>query len=794
LRESEHQFRDLYENATDIIFTLDLAGRFTSINKAAETATGYTAREALRLTIKDVLSPEEAELVEQSIQNQLGGQPPQVIEVNVRSKHGHKVPVEVKGRLLFKEGRPVGIQGIGRDITSRKQVEQVMQDRREVLQMIAENQPLGNVLLRLVRMVERYSAGGVAAVLRVRDGRIEILTAPGLPQACLRAWNHPADSGAACRKQAVVSPDLAEDPSRGERAAVALAHGFRAYAAAPVLSGDNTIGMVEVYHRSARDPSPFERDVLGTAADLAAIAFEHQVWQDRLAHQAHHDPLTGLPNRLLFEDRLQQAIAAARRHRRSMAVLFVDLDRFKLVNDTLGHSTGDLLLRQVAQRFSSCLRDSDTLARTGGDEFTLVLSDIGHPEGVCSAAEKLVTALKRPVQAGHNELFVSASIGIALYPEDGDDADTLKRKADTAMYFAKKKGGGTFQKYTPEIRVISEKRLALENDLHAALERKELSLHYQPQFDLATGRLAGLEALLRWFHPELGLVLPGRFISIAEESGLIARLSHWVLEEACAQNSRWQLDGYVPVRIAVNIPASQFSREDLAGLVARILCRHRLDSSLLELELTESAVMEDVAASISQMKRLRALGVGISIDDFGTGYSSLSYMQALPVDNLKIDRTFLHSAGNHGGTGPMVQAIVNLAHGLGLTVTAEGVESELQLRSLRRIGCDRAQGFCLGRPMPAALVPELLAESRPPAVAPPIVGIDSAYLHVRPAGWREPAEVPWLANVRLPLTPVHGREEAELSFAEAAGGPRSAVNGLVVNRPPTPRRAAPPAV
>jgi diguanylate cyclase (GGDEF)-like protein/PAS domain S-box-containing protein len=729
LRESEQRFRDLYENATDIIFTIDLEGRFTSINKAAERTMGYTAREALRMTIDDVLPPEGAEQVRQSIASQLGGEAPRLSEVAVLTKDGRKVPLEVKGRLLFNNGVPVGIQGIGRDVTDRERAEQLMQDRHEVLQLIAEDQPLDDVLMRLVGIVERHLPDGMAAVLRSRDGRVEIEAAPGLPRACLAAWKKLASGPGQCasgtaayRKASVSACAIAADSLWEERRAIAMAHGLRGCVAVPVLSSHNVRGSVEVFYRSPYEASPFELDVLETAAELASIAFEHQELKDSLAHQAHHDPLTELPNRLLFEDRLQNAISGARRHRRTLGVLYVDLDRFKLVNDTLGHATGDHLLKQVARRFSRCLRQSDTLARTGGDEFSLVLPEIDHHEGALLVAEKLVNALKAPVRVGAGELFVSASIGIALYPEDGEDAATLQRKADTAMYFAKNKGGGRAQRYTGEIRAITEKRLAIENDLHRALERNELSLHYQPQFDLATGRMTGFEALLRWIHPELGPIPPNRFIPIAEESGLIAAISNWVLEEACAQNRRWQVGGFAPVRIAVNIPASLFSRSDLVSVVARVLCNHKLDSPFLELELTESAIMQDVAGSINQMSRLRALGVRIAIDDFGTGYSSLSYLQSLPVDNLKIDQSFLQVLDETGRTGPVIQAIVDLAHGLGLTVTAEGVELESQLNSLRQMGCDTVQGFWMGRPMPAGMATELLAGEQIPAIAALFVG------------------------------------------------------------------------
>jgi diguanylate cyclase (GGDEF)-like protein len=449
-------------------------------------------------------------------------------------------------------------------------------------------------------------------------------------------------------------------------------------------------------------------EVLETVADLTSIAFDHQTLRTRLAHLAHHDWLTGLPNRLSFEERLESAIEDARTYGRTVAVLYVDLDRFKMVNDTLGHTTGDAVLKQVARRFSRRLRKSDTLARAGGDEFTIILSDITGPKDAITVAKKLLHSLKKPAWVGGKELFISASIGVAVYPEDGVDSAALQQNADLAMYCAKRKGGGQAERYGLEIKAAIDRQLAIANELHHALNRGEMLLHYQPQFDLSTGRLSGLEALLRWIHPKMGLIPPKRFIPIAEDCGLISELTDWVLEEVCSQNRQWQSEGFDPVKIAVNIGASQFARANLVGRVARTLCTHNLDPSCLELELTESAIMEDLDTSIRQMARLRALGVGLSIDDFGTGYSALSYLQSLPVNNLKVDQSFLQVLDEVENTGPVIQGIVDLAHGLGLTVTAEGVERESQLSLLRSMGCDTVQGYWLGHPMPARMVTDLL--------------------------------------------------------------------------------------
>jgi diguanylate cyclase (GGDEF)-like protein/PAS domain S-box-containing protein len=715
LVQSESRFRDLYENASDVIFTLDLMGRFTSVNKTTERITGYSAGEILGQTIDALLSKGDAALVHTSILSKLGGEEPSMLEMDVRAKNGHKIALEMTGRLLANDGTPIGLQVIGRDVTARKRTDNLLHDRRQILQLIAENATMERILAHLVETVERHLPTSTASIWRVHGDRVEIVAAPGLPEACRKVWGTLAIGPDQCSagtatslRQPVVVESIAETDLWKHHSLSALAYGFLASAAVPVRSSDKVVGVVEVYHGAPHQVDRSEMEVLETVADLTSIAFDQQALRSRLAHLAHHDWLTGLPNRLSFEERLESAIEDARRYGRMIAILYVDLDRFKIVNDTLGHTTGDAVLKQVARRFSRRLRKSDTLARAGGDEFTIILSDLACPENAISVATKLAHSLKKPTWVRGKELFVSASIGVAVYPADGQDSAALQQNADIAMYCAKRKGGGRAERYGLEIKAAIDRQLAIANELHHALTRGEMLLHYQPQFDLATGRLSGLEALLRWIHPKMGLIPPKRFIPIAEDCGLISELTDWVLDEVCAQNHRWQRDGYEPLKIAVNIGASQFARANLVGRVARILCTHNLDPSCLELELTESAIMEDLDTSIRQMARLRALGVGLSIDDFGTGYSALSYLQSLPVNNLKVDQSFLQVLDEVENTGPVIQGIVDLAHGLGLTVTAEGVERESQLSLLRSMGCDTVQGYWLGHPMPACMVTELL--------------------------------------------------------------------------------------
>lgn len=437
-----------------------------------------------------------------------------------------------------------------------------------------------------------------------------------------------------------------------------------------------------------------------------------EVWNDaerqaRLEHESYCDPLTGLPNRLLFQDRLSQALALARRQNRPLAVLHIDLDRFKQINDTLDHPAGDALLSRVAQRLAGCLRESDTLARMGGDEFGVVLTGLKTTQDAGVVAEKLLEVLKpRFVTEGH-DLFISASIGIALSPGHGEDALTLQKNAERAMYRAKSHGRNCHEFFHNDMDVSALERLELESDLHVALEHGEFELHYQPEVDLA-GHIVVMEALLRWKRPQRGIIPPDQFIPIAEETGLILPIGEWVLQEACRQNVLWQKAGLPRMKVAVNVSAVQFDKPGFAETVARAIARSGLDSQYLELELTETVVMRNLVESAAQMARLRSLGVSISIDDFGTGYSSLSYLRQLPVDNLKIDRSFVCQIEYASTTVAMLEAIVRLAHGLGLEVVAEGVETEQQCRVLWDLGCDKAQGFLLSRPLPTEAAERLL--------------------------------------------------------------------------------------
>ncbi|MFM0166190.1 sensor domain-containing protein [Paraburkholderia sediminicola] len=431
-------------------------------------------------------------------------------------------------------------------------------------------------------------------------------------------------------------------------------------------------------------------------------------YQEQLEYQANYDSLTRLPNRNLLRDRLQHALIVAQRHHKGVAVVFIDLDGFKNVNDSLGHSVGDRLLSVVAERLARCTRTSDTVARHGGDEFVIVMTDTVDEQSLIAWMERVRASISEPVWLDGTELYVGCSMGASLFPQDGEDAETLMKKADLAMYRAKDMGRNTFQFYQPEMNASAGARLNLERRLRRALRDNEFLLHYQPQVDIVSGQIVGTEALVRWHDPEVGLVLPSLFIPVAEESGLIGPLSEWVLREACRQNKAWQDEGLPPARVSVNLSARVFQQRDIAKLVMQVLAETGLEPQYLELELTESTIMRNAEEAVSMLNELHALGIGLAIDDFGTGYSSLSYLKRFPVDRLKIDRSFVSDIGVSGDDETITSAIIALAHSLKLQVIAEGVETSAQLDFLKERACDEMQGFYFAKPLSTDAISALL--------------------------------------------------------------------------------------
>lgn len=467
----------------------------------------------------------------------------------------------------------------------------------------------------------------------------------------------------------------------------------------PLVSQTGRLVIIAVRDISARKRAETERNHLIRERALYA----------EISRLARQDALTGLPNRTLLHDRLSTAIAAANRHGHKLGVVFMDLDRFKHVNDSLGHAAGDCLLRSVAGRLMASVRRSDTVSRQGGDEFVILLSEAAHREDLAKAASKILEAISVPHVVGNHEVHVTASMGISVYPDDGEDVETLIKHADIAMYQAKDHGRSNFEFFNPEMHVGILERRALERSLRRALDRHEFLLHYQPKVELVTGRMVGAEALIRWVHPERGIVMPQSFVPVAEESGLIVPIGQWVLREACRQAREWQAAGLRPVPMAVNISTLEFRGHGFVDGVRRILGETGLDARLLELELTESVLMQSVASAAELLWELKGMGVQLAVDDFGTGYSSLSYLMYFPIDALKVDQLFVQEITAADDTSPIITAVIAMGKSLKQRVIAEGIETGEQLAFLQAQQCEEGQGFHFSRPLPADEFAALLA-------------------------------------------------------------------------------------
>jgi len=472
---------------------------------------------------------------------------------------------------------------------------------------------------------------------------------------------------------------------------------------------DGSLFWNDLYIAPVRDHTRRVTHFIGVQNDIT----ETKRYQDELEHQANYDALTGLPNRSLLQDRLKQSLAYAQRQHHSVAIAFLDLDRFKLINDSLGHNAGDRMLQTVADRIKSCLRQFDTVARYAGDEFVLILYDQVSEETISVLLQRVLDNVSKPFQLDKQDVYVTCSIGVSVFPQDGKEVNTLLKNADAAMFRAKQRGRNNFHFYTTEMNSRVAEHLSLETDLRRALERGELLLHYQPQVDLLSGRIVGAEALVRWQHPQQGMIFPGRFIPLAEETGLILALGEWVLQTACTQNKAWQNAGLPLITMSVNISVRQFMRTDLIESLTKVIKASGIDARNLELEVTESLIMHNAEEFVATLKKLRELGIKLAIDDFGTGYSSLNYLKQLPVDRLKVDQSFVRDIFKDAGGATIAEAIITLGHSLGLKVIAEGVETGDQLDFLRRKLCDEFQGHYFSRPLPTATFTTLLqAEQR----------------------------------------------------------------------------------
>ena len=718
LRHSIERFESVSRATNDVIRDWDLRTDGIWWNENFQRVFGWLAREvgAYVESWTGRIHPEDRDAVERGVSTAVAaGEKSWYARYRFERRDGSYAVVEDHGLLIYDElGAPARMIGSMTDVTERVQAEERLATharRQEAVarlgQLALDRAALETVFAEAVRLLKASGAdAAVLAELGPTEGEFLVRAASGA--GAEDTVGHVANVTTDSHWRAVLEGTSRIVSDREYFLARATgqpgSHWLKSMGCAvytPLRGDAAPLGVLAMY--SLRENAFREEDVrfLEAVGNVVSTAIQRREAQSRLAYLAQFDTLTGLPNRNLLQDRLQQTVAQARRRRRAGAVLFIDLDRFKLVNDTLGHQLGDALIVQAGQRLQDCVRPGDTVGRVAGDEYVVVLAELAHADDASVIAQKMLDALALPFSLGETEAYVTASIGIAVFPGDGDDAETLLRNADLAMYRAKESTRNAFCFFAAEMNQRSAARLQLNTDLRRAIERREFVLHYQPKVELASGALIGAEALLRWNHPQRGMVSPAEFIPALEESGQILAVGEWVLQEACAQLRRWCEQGLEPTPVAVNISAKQFQRSDLDAVVERTLQGSGMTAELLELEITESSLMEKPGEAVRMLERLRAMGVRISVDDFGTGYSSLSYLTRLPLSALKIDRSFVRDAQTSGEAASIVRAVIDMAHNLGFTVVAEGVETEEQVAFLRRHGCDLGQGFLFARPMPA---------------------------------------------------------------------------------------------
>lgn len=689
LRETERlsssrfaQLQNIYETAPIGLCFTDTNHRYVSINRRLAEINGLPVEEIIGRTFREVI-PGIADTVE-DICNQVMRTGVAVENAEIRGKIrpdederyrvGHYYPIPDDA------GNIIGVNTVVQDITGRKRTEEALQASERRLRAILNSIPdMAWLKDKESRFVLVNDAFGSASGKRPEDliGKTDF-----------DVW--PKDFAEKYRA------DDREVMKRRERKRVEE----------PLTGPDGAARWIEtiktpIYSETGK--------VIGTAG-IARDITERRRMEEEIRHMAQHDPLTGLPNRRLFINILNVEFAQARRRQSKCAVLFLDLDRFKEINDTLGHDAGDRLLQQVAVRFKGTIRESDTVSRIGGDEFNMILADITKSEDVSDVAVKILDSLRMPILIDSHELHITTSVGISIYPDDSDEINTLLRYADIAMYHAKENGRNTFRFYNPSINVRSVERIRLENYLRQTIKRGELRVLYQPQIDIRTHRISYAEALVRWEHPERGLLEPNQFLPLAEETGFITSIDEWVLRTVCTEAKRWKDAGIDSFCVTVNLSARQFESPDLAKMIATVLMETSLPPGCLDIEVTENTVMSNIESTVSQLRELSRMGVHVSIDDFGTGYSSLNYLKKLPIERLKIDKSFVQDIARDPDDRAIISAVTLMAHRMDIKTVAEGVETEEQFMLVKEAGCDEVQGFFVSRPLPADAFREMISK------------------------------------------------------------------------------------
>jgi diguanylate cyclase (GGDEF)-like protein/PAS domain S-box-containing protein len=717
LIEERRRTQELIEVLPNPVYFKATDGRYLGVNRAWEAFFGVPRQAFLGKTVHD-LYPGNAEIAQRlhkDDQAMWDHPETKTYETTITTADGelHNT-IYYKATFTGADGGIAGLIGTIIDITERKQAEQRLTLEHAVTRLLSEADRSSGIMSKIIQIIGE-AFGCACGAYWIEDAHEQVMACDeiwSVPSTEImefaesnRQFRHPLhmSGGLFMRARSSGEPIWVNDvtlDTRFRRAPLAVKAGLHGAFAFPIRSGNDILGVMEFFSLTSRPPDEALLQSTRAIGSQIGLFIARKQAEERIRHLAHYDELTGLANRSMFSQRLSHALAQARRNDTQLAVLYTDLDRFKNINDTLGHEAGDNVLKEVAERLHGCLRESDTVGRLSGDEFVVLLEGIPQSLHCAEVAQKILAAVARPFALDTQEFHLTASIGISTYPADSEDQQSLLKNADIAMYRAKELGKNNFQFYSAQMNIHTLERLALESSLRSALERNEFVLHYQPKIDIRSGRIIGMEALVRWQHPTKGLIPPMQFIPLAEETGLIVPIGEWVLRTACARNKSWQEQGLPPLCIAVNLSARQFTYENLLQDVAKVLNETGLDAAFLELEITESMVMHDPEHAIELLNKLKAMGISISIDDFGAGYSSLSYLKRFPINSVKIDRSFIKDLPLDGDDAAITKAIIAMAHGLKLKVIAEGAETGEQLSFLRAHECDEMQGFYFSKPLP----------------------------------------------------------------------------------------------
>lgn len=692
----------------DYLFAKDTSSRFLIANKALAVDLGKrSGQELIGRSDLDFVKPDVANRILADDQRILasGEALVDLEELLITRSGARKWLSTTKLPLRNRAGEIIGILGLCRDITDRKRADTLRSEEGRILEMIVNGASLEEVLRQIVLFIEGQLEGIIGSILLLdEEMRLRHGAAPNLPESYSRAIdgvpvgpNVGSCGTAAFRRETVIVSDIGIDPLWANYRALVAPFGYRSCWSSPIIShDDNVLGTFAMYSHRVRTPTPFELKLVATAGRIAGIAIERRNAEKRIHHMAHHDALTGLPNRTLLKDRLAQLLLYAGRFSTTLAVAFIDLDNFKLINDNLGHNAGDKVLQIIGRRLAAAVTARDTVVRLGGDEFVVLFLD---PPDAENWFEQLRAKIAEPIEISGHNLRVTCSAGLVTYPTDGEDVEALLANADVAMYSAKESGRDNLQRYSVSLKERTQARLMLQEGIRAALRDSQFKLVYQPQVDLRSGDIFAAEALIRWQHPQLGTIYPNQFIREAEDTGLIVEIGEWVLTTACQQCKAWHTAGFPRLGVSVNVSARQFTEESWLAQVDRALAQSGLPPECLDLEVTESLIMDDIQRATQTMRKLKDKGVQLSIDDFGTGYSNLSALRNFPLSRLKIDQSFIRSIPHNHGDATLARAIISLGHQLNLRTLAEGVDKPEQFNFLKASGCDEYQGYLFSEPL-----------------------------------------------------------------------------------------------